>query len=74
MDSNAVTRALDSLQTLWDDYRYQSEAPICRWLVQQNAHSMIDAFYQVNAEESDHNDDIFLRFEAPFNKRYRPWW
>ena len=64
--SNAVTRAIDQLQTLWDEYRYSSEVPICRWQVKQNTVSMIDAFFQVNAEESNDNLDIFLRFDAAF--------
>ncbi|MBK8492223.1 MAG: hypothetical protein IPL49_15410 [Saprospirales bacterium] len=64
--SNAVTRCLDSLQVLWEEYRNEKQSRICRWLVDQDAYSLIDAFYQTNADESSDSTEIFLRFESPF--------
>lgn len=63
---NAVTRCLDDLQTTWEAYRENEHSRICRWLVPQDAFALIDAFYQVNADESSESPEIFLRFESPF--------
>lgn len=41
-------------------------AATCCWLVDQDERTMIDAFFQVNADESSDTPDIFLRFETPF--------
>ncbi len=63
---NAVTRRLDHLQSHWDEFREQPDARICRWVVKQDAYDLVDAFYQVNADESSDSPDIFLRFESIF--------
>lgn len=64
--SNAVTRCLENLQSLWDEYCENDQSRICRWLVKQDAYSLIDAFYQVNADESSDSPELFFRFESPF--------
>ncbi len=64
--SNAITRRIDLMQTYWEKFIYTKNAFFCCWLVKQDEVSMVDAFYQVNADESSDTPDIFLRFEAPF--------
>ena len=63
---NAITRRIDQLQIMWEQFRAIPTARYCCWLVPQDALTMIDTFYQVNADESSSTPDIFLRFETPF--------
>ena len=63
---NAVTRRLDQLQEFWDSFKANPDARICRWVVGGEEQSLIDAFFQVNADESSDTPDVFLRFDAPF--------
>lgn len=64
--TNAITRRLDNLQRYWDKFINTPSARCCCWQVQQDELTMIDAFYQVNADESSDTPDIFLRLESPF--------
>lgn len=64
---NAITRRLDQLQILWSEFTRSSTATCCCWYVKQEELSMIDTFYQVNADESSDTPDIFLRLESPFS-------
>lgn len=64
--SNAVTRALELIQSHWDHYVLNSQAPICRWVVKQNALSLVETFFHLCAEGENDNDDVFFRFESPF--------
>lgn len=65
--TNAITRRLDLLQGLWDDFVLSSKAGCCCWLVEQDELTMIDAFFQVNADESSDTSEIFLRLASPFH-------
>jgi len=63
---NAITRRLENLQLLWSDFTQSTTASCCCWYVEQEELTMIDTFYQVNADESSDTPDIFLRLESPF--------
>ena len=63
---NAITRRLENLQTMWEQFRALPTARCCCWTIRQDEWTMMDAFYQVNADESSDEPDIFLRFETPF--------
>ena len=66
-NENAITRRLKKLQLLWDDFVKSSSAGIFCWQVRQDELTMIDAFYQVNADESSDTPDLFLRLESNFS-------
>jgi hypothetical protein len=61
---NAITKRIDQLQLLWEQFRDNLTARCCCWLVPQDSLSMIDTFYQVNAHESSSTSDIFLRLDS----------
>ena len=65
--TNAITRRIDLLQNFWDKFVNTSVAQICCWSVLQEELTMIDTFYQVNADESSDTPDIFLRLASPFD-------
>lgn len=66
--TNAITRRIDLLQGFWDKFKDTPTAQICCWSVLQEELTMIDTFYQVNADESSDTPDIFLRLETPFQR------
>ncbi len=65
--TNAITRRVEHIQTLWDKFRNVPDARLCRWHVKQDELSMIDTFYQCNSHETSKTPDIFIRFETPFS-------
>jgi tetratricopeptide (TPR) repeat protein len=65
--TNAITLRLDQLQLLWDEFTGSPTLRCCCWHVQQDELTMIDAFCQVNGDESSDTPDIFLRLESPFS-------
>lgn len=69
-NSNAVTRALELIKSHWEHYVLNSEAPVCRWVIKQNALSLVEAFFHLSAEGENSNDDVFFRFESPFTDYY----
>jgi len=64
--TNAITRRVDLLQDLWNEFVGLPKARCCCWSVLQDELSMIDTFFQVNAHESSDTPDIFIRLECPF--------
>jgi len=63
---NAITRRLDRLVEMWEAFREESGALLCRWLVAADEYSMVEAFYEREASEGGLTPDVFLRFDTPF--------
>lgn len=64
--TNAITRRVDLLQDLWEDFLSAPQARCCCWSVSEDEFSMINTFFQINAHESSDSPDIFIRLESPF--------
>jgi hypothetical protein len=62
---NAITRRLDSLQKKWESF-LSLPASTCYWFCQQDELTMIDAFFQINADESSETNEILFKLESPF--------
>ena len=63
---NAITRRLDRIQDMWNEFREIPTARCCFWTLAQDERSMIEAFYQVNTSENSKTPDFFIRLESPF--------
>jgi tetratricopeptide (TPR) repeat protein len=63
---NAITRRLEKIQDMWNEFREMPTARCCIWTVAPDERAMIEAFYQVNTSENSKTPDFFIRLESPF--------
>lgn len=63
---NAIVRRLDKLCGLWSGFAEQSEPRLLRWLVAADDRTMMETFFNLQAEGNGELPDLFLQFRVPF--------
>jgi tetratricopeptide (TPR) repeat protein len=66
--SNAVEKRLDRVTERWISFTDDSEARLLRWMVDPDNKQLIEAFITYEQEEKGDLPDLFIRFEAAFEK------
>ena len=68
---NAIERRLDKLDALWNEFAEHPDFRLGRWLIGADERRMLDAFIEVQTDESGSLPDLFIRFEEPFAEQSR---
>ncbi len=68
-DNNPILQRIDILRNHWFDFVYESDAKICRWLINSDELQLIDAFIEMESDEAGETEDLFIMFDTPFAKK-----
>lgn len=64
---NAITRRVDQLGELWNEFAQKPDARLARWLVDGDSARMVDLFLDVQNDDAGDIPDLFVRFSEPFD-------
>ncbi|QDU60484.1 hypothetical protein Pan216_13250 [Planctomycetes bacterium Pan216] len=63
---NAIERRIQRVEEYWNEFAVNPDARLMRWLTDSENAQIVDAFVQLQSEDSGESPDYFLRFEQPF--------
>jgi len=66
-NKNAVEKQLDYLTDLWNEFTDDPDAIILQWLIDNESYPIIDVFIETINEEINEINDLFMRFNEPYN-------
>jgi hypothetical protein len=66
LKANPITQRIDAMVHLWERFREQPEARVCRWVIAPDEKQMVDAFLETSYLEQNPLPDLFLPFYTPF--------
>lgn len=64
--ANPITQRIDAMVHLWERFREQPGARVCRWVITPDEKQMVDAFLESSYLEQNPLPDFFLPFYTPF--------
>lgn len=64
--ANPITQRIDTMINLWQKFRDQPEARVCRWVITPDEKQMMEAFLETTYQVQNPLPDLFFPFYTPF--------
>lgn len=67
--SNIIRQRIELLQADYQSFSTHPTAQICLWLLEASEYPLIESFFKYEVSIAASSPDLFLKFEAPFQKK-----